>query len=76
MPDLTGLQDYLSVQIATVIGIICLVAVVRALINQRWGMFFSNFIFAIVCWVIAANPGEFEKIAKGVWNLISSGGLS
>ncbi|MBT2668644.1 hypothetical protein J7J00_24755 [Bacillus sp. ISL-4] len=76
MPDLTGLTDYASTQIAAVIFIICCVSLVRAFINQRWGAFFSSLIFGIVCWVVVANPGEFEDLASSVWGLITRGGLS
>ena len=76
MPDLTGFTDYASVQIAAVIFIVCCIALVRAFISQRWGAFFSSLIFGIVCWVVVANPGEFEDLASSVWGLITSGGLS
>lgn len=66
MPDITGLTDYVSAQIAAVIFIIMCVMIVRAFLylSQRWGMFFSGFIFAVVCYVIVANPGEFESPGK------------
>lgn len=76
LPDITGLTDYVSAQVAAVILIICFISLARAFISQRWGAFFSSLIFAIVCWIVVANPGEFEKIAKGVWNVVKSGGLS
>lgn len=76
LPDITGLTHYASAQIAAAIMIVCFISLARAFISQRWGSFFSSLIFAIVCWVVVANPGEFEKIAKGVWGLVKSGGLS
>lgn len=75
LPDITGLTSYVSSQIAAVILIICFICLARAFISQRWGMFFSNLIFAIVCWVVVANPGQFETLAKGVWNIVAHGGL-
>jgi hypothetical protein len=39
-------------------------------------MFFSSFIFAVVCYVIVASPGEFESIANAIWNKVKSGGLN
>jgi hypothetical protein len=38
-------------------------------------MFFSSFLFAVVCYVIVANPGEFEHIATAIWSQVKSGGL-
>ncbi|MFS0767267.1 hypothetical protein ABC374_28505 [Peribacillus sp. 1P06PB] len=48
MPDITGLTDYVSSQVAAVLFIVMVVMIVRAFISQRWGMFFSSFIFAVV----------------------------
>jgi hypothetical protein len=76
LPDLTGLTNYVSTQVAAVLFIIMIVMIVRAFISQRWGQFFSSFIFAIVCYVIVANPGEFEGIAKALWDGVKNGGLS
>lgn len=76
MPDLTSFTGYASTQIAAVVLIVCMVGLVRAFISQRWGAFFSSLIFGIICWVVVANPSEFEKLAKSVWGLVSSGGLS
>lgn len=76
MPDLTGLTDYVSAQVAAVLFIVMVVMIVRAFISQRWGQFFSSFIFAVVCYVIVAKPGEFESMATAIWNQVKSGGLS
>ncbi|WML27398.1 hypothetical protein [Neobacillus sp. OS1-33] len=76
MPDITGLTDYASSQVAAVLFIIMIIMIVRAFISQRWGMFFSSFIFAVVCYVIVASPGEFESIANAIWNKVKSGGLN
>lgn len=76
MPDITGLTDYVSAQVAAVLFIVMVVMIVRAFISQRWGQFFSSFIFAVVCYVIVANPGEFESMANALWNQVKSGGLS
>jgi hypothetical protein len=76
MPDITGLTDYVSAQVAAVLFIIMIVMIVRAFISQRWRQFFSSFIFAVVCYVIVANPGEFESLATALWNQIKSGGLN
>lgn len=76
MPDITGLTDYFSSQVAAVLFIIMIVMIVRAFISQRWGMFFSSFIFAVVCYVIVSNPGEFESLANALWNQVKSGGLN
>ncbi|MFK9119515.1 TcpD family membrane protein [Peribacillus frigoritolerans] len=76
MPDITGLTDYVSSQVAAVLFIVMVVMIVRAFISQRWGMFFSSFIFAVVCYVIVSNPGEFESMANAIWNQVKSGGLS
>lgn len=75
MPDITGLTDYVSSQVAAVLFIVMVVMIVRAFISQRWGMFFSSFIFAVVCYVIVSNPGEFESMANAIWNQVKSGGL-
>ncbi|WP_156177869.1 TcpD family membrane protein [Bacillus sp. SA1-12] len=75
MPDITGLTDYVSAQVAAVLFIIMIVMIVRAFISQRWGQFFSSFIFAVVCYVIVSNPGEFENLATALWNQVKSGGL-
>jgi hypothetical protein len=53
-----------------------IVMIVRAFISQRWGQFFSSFVFAVVCYVIVANPGEFESLATALWNQVKSGGLN
>jgi hypothetical protein len=76
MPDITGLTDYASGQVAAVLFIIMTVMIVRAFISQRWGQFFSSFIFAVLCYVIVANPGEFESLANALWNQVKSGGLN
>ena len=76
MPDITGLTDYVSSQVAAVLFIVMVVMIVRAFISQRWGMFFSSFIFAVVCYVIVSNHGEFESMANAIWNQVKSGGLS
>ena len=76
MPDITGLTDYVSSQVAAVLFIVMVVMIVRAFISQRWGMFFSSFIFAFVCYVIVSNPGAFESMANAIWNQVKSGGLS
>jgi hypothetical protein len=76
MPDITGLTDYVSSQVAAVLFIVMVVMIVRAFISQRWGMFFSSFIFAVVCYVIVSNPGQFESMANAIWNQVKSGGLS
>lgn len=76
MPDITGLTDYVSGQVAAVLFIVMVVMIVRAFISQRWGMFFSSFIFAVVCYIIVANPGEFESMANALWNQVKSGGLN
>jgi hypothetical protein len=76
MPDITGLTDYASGQVAAVLFIIMMVMLVRAFISQRWGQFFSSFIFAVLCYVIVANPGEFESLANALWNQVKSGGLN
>ncbi|CAK6481252.1 hypothetical protein BFRIPB_00047 (plasmid) [Peribacillus frigoritolerans] len=76
MPDITGLTEYVSSQVAAVLFIVMVVMIVRAFISQRWGMFFSSFIFAVVCYVIVSNPGEFESMANAIWNQVKSGGLS
>ncbi|WP_347553001.1 TcpD family membrane protein (plasmid) [Pseudalkalibacillus hwajinpoensis] len=76
MPDITGLTDYVSSQVAAIVFIVMVVMIVRAFVSQRWGMFFSSFIFAVVCYVIVANPGEFESMANAIWNSVKSGGLS
>ncbi|MES1042609.1 TcpD family membrane protein [Peribacillus simplex] len=76
MPDITGLTDYVSSQVAAVLFIVMVVMIIRAFISQRWGMFFSSFIFAVVCYVIVSNPGEFESMANAIWNQVKSGGLS
>jgi hypothetical protein len=76
LPDLTGLTNYVSTQVAAVLFIVMIVMLVRAFISQRWGQFFSSFIFAVVCYVIVSNPGEFEGIAKALWNGVKNGGLS
>ncbi|MGE6717485.1 TcpD family membrane protein [Peribacillus frigoritolerans] len=76
MPDITGLTDYVSSQVAAILFIVMVVMIVRAFISQRWGMFFSSFIFAVVCYVIVSNPGEFESMANAIWNQVKSGGLS
>jgi len=75
MPDITGLTDYVSSQVAAVLFIVMVVMIVRAFISQRWGMFFSSFIFAVICYVIVSNPGEFESMANAIWNQVKSGGL-
>ncbi|KMY41486.1 TcpD family membrane protein [Peribacillus loiseleuriae] len=76
MPDITGLTDYVSAQVAAVLFIVMVVMIVRAFISQRWGQFFSSFIFAVICYVIVANPGEFESMATAIWKQVKSGGLS
>lgn len=76
MPDITGLTDYVSSQVAAVLFIVMVVMIVRAFISQRWGMFLSSFIFAVICYVIVSNPGEFESLATAIWNQVKSGGLS
>ncbi|WP_191561649.1 TcpD family membrane protein [Metabacillus idriensis] len=76
MPDITGLTAYFSSQVAAVLFIIMIVMIVRAFISQRWGMFFSSFIFAVVCYLIVSNPGEFESLANALWNQVKSGGLN
>jgi hypothetical protein len=76
LPDLTGLTDYVSTQVAAVLFIVMIVMIVRAFISQRWGQFFSSFIFAVVCYVIVSNPGEFESIANSIWTQVKSGGLN
>lgn len=76
LPDVTGITDYVSAQVAAVLFIIMVVMLVKAFLSQRWGQFFSSFLFAVVCYVIIANPGEFESLANGIWNQIKSGGLS
>ncbi|WP_445491562.1 TcpD family membrane protein [Niallia sp. 03133] len=76
MPDITGLTDYVSTQVAAVLFIVMVIMIVRAFISQRWGMFFSSFLFAVVCWVVVANPGEFESMAMTLWNQVKSGGLN
>lgn len=76
LPDITGLTNYASSQIAAFILILCFIGVARAFIAQRWGMLISSLLFGIVCWVVVANPGEFDKLASGIWNLVKSGGLS
>ncbi|MBH0158650.1 hypothetical protein IHV10_19900 [Fictibacillus sp. 5RED26] len=76
MPDITGLTDYVSGQVAAVLFIVMVVMIVRAFISQRWGQFFSSFIFAVVCYVIVANPGEFENMANAIWDQVKSGGLN
>lgn len=75
MPDISGLTNYVSSQVAAVLFIIMTVMIVRAFISQRWGQFFSSFIFAVICYVIIANPGEFESMANAIWNKVKSGGL-
>lgn len=75
MPDISGLTNYASSQVASVLFIIMMVMIVRAFISQRWGQFFSSFIFAVICYVIIANPGEFESLATAIWNKVKSGGL-
>lgn len=75
LPDITGLTSYISSQVAAVLFIIMIVMLVRAFLSQQWGAFFSNFIFAVVCYVIVSNPGEFESLAKAIWNGVKSGGL-
>lgn len=76
MPDISGLTEYVSGQVSAVLFIVMIVMIVRAFISQRWGMFFSSFIFAVLCYVIVANPGEFESMATAIWNKIKSGGLN
>jgi hypothetical protein len=76
MPDITGLTEYVSSQVAAVLFIIMIVMIVRAFISQRWGTFFSSFIFAVVCYVIVSKPGEFESLATAIWNQVKSGGLN
>lgn len=76
LPDITGLTDYVSAQVGAVLFIIMIVMIVRAFISQRWGMFFSSFIFAVICYVIVSNPGEFESLATAIWSKIKSGGLN
>lgn len=76
MPDITGLTNYVSSQVAAILLIIMIVMIVRAFISQRWGMFFSSFIFAVVCYVIVANPAEFESLANAIWAQVKSGGLN
>ncbi|MBT2729611.1 hypothetical protein J7E63_22260 [Bacillus sp. ISL-75] len=76
MPDITGLTQYASSQVAAVLFIVMIIMIVRAFISQRWGMFFSSFIFAVVCYVIVSSPGEFESIATAIWNKVKSGGLN
>jgi hypothetical protein len=76
MPDLSHLTDYVSTQVAAVLFIVMIVMLVKAFISQRWGQFFSSFIFAVICYVIIANPGEFEDIAKALWGKVKTGGLS
>ncbi|MCM3569895.1 TcpD family membrane protein [Bacillus salipaludis] len=76
MPDISGLTQYVSGQVSAVLFIVMIVMIVRAFISQRWGMFFSSFIFAVLCYVIVANPGEFESMATAIWNKIKSGGLN
>ncbi|MDQ6600976.1 TcpD family membrane protein [Bacillus salipaludis] len=76
MPDISGLTQYVSGQVSAVLFIVMIVMIVRAFISQRWGMFFSSFIFAVICYVIVANPGEFESLANAIWHKIKSGGLS
>jgi hypothetical protein len=76
MPDITGLTEYFSSQVAAVLFIILIVMIVRAFISQRWGMFISSFIFAVACYVIVSNPGEFESMATAIWNQVKSGGLN
>lgn len=75
MPDISGLTNYVSSQVSAVLFIIMVVMIVRAFISQRWGQFFSSFIFAVICYVIIANPGEFESMANAIWNKVKSGGL-
>lgn len=75
MPDISGLTNYASSQVAAVLFIIMMVMIVRAFISQRWGQFFSSFIFAVICYVIIANPGEFESLATAIWSKVKSGGL-
>ncbi|MCT6515661.1 hypothetical protein N0B30_23860 [Bacillus subtilis] len=53
--------------VAAVLFIVTIVIIIRTFISQRWGMFFST--FAIICYVIVSNPGEFESIAKAIWDL-------
>jgi hypothetical protein len=76
LPDIGSLTDYISSQVAGIILIVVFINLARAFISQRWGSFATNIIVGIVCWIIVANPAEFESIAKGAWNLIKSGGLS
>ena len=44
MPDITGLTDYASAQVAAALFILMIVMIVRAFVSQRWGMFFSSFL--------------------------------
>lgn len=76
MPDLTGLQEYFSAQVAAVLFIIMIFLLVKAFLSQRWGMFASSILMAIVCYVIIANPDKFEALANAVYSKIGSGGLS
>lgn len=76
LPDIGGLTNYLSSQIAGLILIVVFINMARAFISQRWGSFATSIIIGIICWIIVANPAEFESLAKGTWNLIKSGGLS
>jgi high-affinity Fe2+/Pb2+ permease len=76
MPDLTQLGEYLSAQIAVIILILLGINVVRAYSRQAWGQFFTSLIMAILCYVVVKFPGEFESLAKNVWDGIKSGGLS
>ncbi|MGA9286795.1 MAG: TcpD family membrane protein [Anaerobacillus sp.] len=76
MPDITGLTDYASAQVAAALFILMIVMIVRAFVSQRWGMFFSSFLFAVICYVIVANPGEFESLANAIWSSVKTGGLS
>lgn len=75
LPDISGLSNYASSQVAAVLFIVMIVMIVRAFISQRWGMFFSSFIFAVICYVIVSNPGEFETMAKAIWEEVKNGGL-
>lgn len=75
LPNVTSVASYLSAQIAAVVFVFCAWGLVRAFMHQRWGMFFSSLLFGIACWVIVANPSEFQTIAKAVANTVLSGGL-
>ncbi|HEO2443892.1 TcpD family membrane protein [Bacillus subtilis] len=75
LPDISGLSSYASSQVAAVLFIVMIVMIVRAFISQRWGMFFSSFIFAVICYVIVSNPGEFESMAQAIWEKVKNGGL-